>query len=80
MYKLFIKNKAIAVFMTSSIVLYIHELYRLSLGCPRVLGDCYIDGAYDYYLAYAISIHLMQICLLIFICRLIKKILLFLKT
>jgi hypothetical protein len=79
MFKLFKKNKAIAVFMISSVVLYMHELYRLSLGCPRVLGDCYIDGSYDYYLAYAISIHLIQICLLIFIYRLIKRFYYFLK-
>ncbi len=72
-------NKAILIFIISSISLYFHELYRLSLGCPRVLGDCYIDGAYDYYFAYAISILLMQICLLIFIYRFIKRFYYFLK-
>jgi hypothetical protein len=72
-------NKAILIFIISFIALYFHELYRLSLGCPRVLGECYIDGAYDYYLAYAIPIYLIQICSVIFIYRLIKKFYYFLK-
>jgi uncharacterized membrane-anchored protein YitT (DUF2179 family) len=80
MFKLFKKNKAIAVFMISSVVLYMHELYRLSLGCKRVLGECYIDGANDFYLIHYLSFYLIAICFIIFAWRIIKKIYLCIKT
>jgi hypothetical protein len=79
MFKLFKKNKAIAVFIISSFILYIHELYRISLGCKRVLGECYIDGANDFYLIHYLSFYLIAICLIIFAWRIIKKIYLYIK-
>ena len=45
-------NKAIVLFVFSTLALYIHELYRLSLGCPRVLGECYLDGVDRYIYVY----------------------------
>jgi len=72
-------NKTILLFTISSITLYFHELYRIFLGCPHVLGDCYIEGAYDYFFVYAISIHTIQVCLLIFAFRIIRRVYYFIK-
>lgn len=73
MLKVFKKNKAIAFFIISSVLLYIHELYRLSLGCPRVLGECYIDGADRFRFISFISQYFIFICLIIFFYRLLRS-------
>lgn len=72
-------NKAIVLFILSSLSLYIHELYRLSLGCPRVLGECYLDEADKYIYIYLFSLYLIYICITIFLLRIIKKIYDFLR-
>jgi hypothetical protein len=79
MLKLFKKNKAIAVFIINSVVLYIHELYRLSLGCPRVLGECYIDGADRFIFISFFSQNLIFVCLIIFFYRLLRSLYIFFK-
>lgn len=66
-------NKAIVLFVLSSLALYIHELYRLSLGCPRVLGECYLDGSDRYIYVYLCSINLLYICVAIFLFRIVKR-------
>ncbi len=73
------KNKAILLFTSSSLILYIHELYRLYLGCPRVLGDCYIDGADKFFAIKFIAAVSFYIGSLILVYRAIKKTLFFLK-
>ena len=75
----FKKNKAILLFTFSSLILYIHELYRLYLGCPRVLGDCYIDGADKFFVIKFIAGVSFYIGSLILVYRAIKKTLFFLK-
>ncbi len=66
-------NKAIVLFVFSTLALYIYELYRLSLGCPRVLGECYLDGADRYIYVYLCLITLIYICIAVFFLRVIKK-------
>jgi hypothetical protein len=73
------KDFVILVFFTSLVLLFLHELYRLFLGCPRVLGDCYIDGADDYILIFFITNVLIRICIIVFFYRLIKKFYYYLK-
>ncbi len=79
MFSIFKKNKAIAVFLISSVVLYIHELYRLSLGCPRVLGDCYIDGADRFRFISFFSQYFMFVSFIIFFYRLLRSLYIFFK-
>ena len=67
------KNKAILLFTSSSIILYIHELYRLYLGCPRVLGDCYIDGADRFFIAKFIVAIFLYVSIFILTSRAIKN-------
>ena len=71
------KNKAVFLFISSSLILYFHELYRLYLGCPRVLGECYADGADRFILIYLASQIFIFMSIIIFIIRVIKKLISF---
>ena len=73
------KNKAILLFISSSLILYIHELYRLYLGCPRVFGDCYIDGADKFFVIKFIAGVSFYTASLVFIFRVIKRALVFFR-
>jgi hypothetical protein len=75
----FRKNKIILLFLVSSIALFMHELYRLYIGCPRVLGDCYVDGADKFRLISFMSQYFIFVCLIIFIYRLLRRFYHFLK-
>lgn len=79
MNELFKKNKIILLFLLSSIALFMHELYRLYIGCPRVLGDCYIDGADRFRLISFMSQYFIFVCLIVFIYRLLQRLYHFLK-
>lgn len=79
MIKVFKNNKIILLFLLSSLVLYIHELYRLYVGCPRVLGECYIDGADKFRLISFFSQYFIFICLLTFCYRILRRLYQFFK-
>ena len=77
--KLTQKNKTLLIFFVSCVVLYIHELYRLFIGCPRVLSECYVDGADRFSLASFVAQFFIFICFVIFTFRLFKKLYYYLK-
>lgn len=79
MHKKILKNRVILLFIFSSSILYVHELYRLFLGCPRVLGECYLEGADRFLIVKFIATLFLFFSLTILLLKAIKNLYVFLK-